>query len=223
MTKFKEKLCFLKNLKQKQKKIPSLLKNYNYLKFYPGKFLKRDLFIYKNSKLGGCFHYSLKKRYYIKKNIYTNLRKALFFFKAPKLIFLYKSVRGGFLGFTGNFSGFLSLKLVLKAKQTILKYKKYCLVVASCLPYSITKKRALLFTRAGMLYNFRKPNNRKTRRKKYRKVFIMPILKFLFTFKHLFFHKFLNYFSCSFNNLKNLKNFKYALYNFFTHLYKILI
>lgn len=181
-------------------------------------FLKIEFFLYKNSKLNlHTFTYGILKTY-IKKPIYfslKNLKNSIFHLG---LLFVYKSTRGGFLGFSNKISGFIPITYLRLLKPRILFYKKYFILIkSSCASYNITKFPMLLYYNSGFIrnYNFFKKD------KKYLRKFSFKKLNFIFSFKEIFLKKYLCYFSKII--LKDFcKNFTFYFYSFLLKLIYIL-
>lgn len=188
-----------------------LKKKFKRLKFLfrlkTGKFLKSNFFIYRHSKLPSIYFLSIHFNIYIKKKIYFSLNKLKSLLQQLNLVFIYKSIRGGFLGFSNNILGFFSKKYFLKLKFLIRKnfnllmYKNYFILlnIINCLPYKYTQISSLTTYNSGFIRNFQKIKKKKTLRrfffKRFRFFFLVPFFilqkKILYLKKNLV--KLLNY------------------------------
>lgn len=178
-------------LKKKYKKIS--LK----VRLKTGFFLKSELFIYKHSKLKFYNFSGIKFKSYKKKNIYLNLNVLNNSFSNFGLLFVYKSVRGGFLGFSNKIVGFLTLKHFILFKKDILFYKKYLVIEsAACIPYNITNFPGFSLYTSGLKRHFA------YLKKKSLSKFYFKRFKFIFSSKKYFFKKYLKYFLQFFFHLK---------------------
>jgi len=118
-----------------------------------GKFLKCNIFMYTHSKLKFIYFLGTQFNTYIKKKIYFSLNNLKNTLKQLNIIFIYKNVRGGFLGFSNTILGFFSkkyfkkLKIYLKQKTNLLIYKNYFILlhILSCVPYKYTNFSSFFF------------------------------------------------------------------------------
>jgi len=76
-------------------------------------FFKADFFIYRHSKLKIYNFNSSIFKSYIKKNIYLNLKLLKNSLNKIQSLFIFRSIRGGFIGFTNKITGFLPLKFFI--------------------------------------------------------------------------------------------------------------
>ncbi len=149
-------LEFTYKLKKKFKRIKFLSKK------KMGSYVKGNFFLYKHSKLTSIFFFSIRFNTYIKKKIYFSLNNLKFLLKNLNLVFIYKNIRGGFLGFSNNILGFFSKKYFLKLKVFIkrnfnlLIYKKYFILLnmLTCLPYKYTNYSTFFIYKSGFIRNF---------------------------------------------------------------------
>lgn len=216
----KKKIILIENyLNEFSIKLKKKFKRLNFFfKLTCGKFLNGNLFVYKHSKLKFYSFISLRLKMYLKKNIYIALKNLKFFFKKSNTIFIYKSVRGGFLGFSNSISGYLSKQLLLKSNLRVLKYKKYFLLNnIFCSMYSISNIKSFFFSNCGIIKNFNK--------KKYisRRRLIFKKFKFLFTPNSTYYKRFLLRISFIINNLNYITLFKTYFNLIFLKLYKCLL
>lgn len=177
--------CFIFCLKTKYKKLglSSRLKT--------AFFFKTEFFIYKYSKLSNYSFTATILKTYIKKPIYLNLNKLKNSILSLGLLFIYKNIRGGFYGFTNKITGFLPTQYLLLLKPRLIFYKKYFLITNSaCFPYTITKLPMFLYYDSGFIrnYSFIKKDKKQLRH------FFFKKFNFIFSFKKLFFKKYLQYF-----------------------------
>ncbi len=172
-----------------------------------GKFLKYSIFMYKHSKLTSIFFVGARFNTYIKKNIYFALNNLKNTLDNLNLVFIYKNVRGGFLGFSNFILGFFSkkyfkqLKNFIKQKLNLLIYKKYFILlhILSCLPYKYTNFSSIFLFNSGYIRTFQKIKKKKKLRR-----FFFKRLKFFFLMPFFFFKKKIFYIKKNF-----LKIFKY--------------
>lgn len=214
----KKKIFFLDNYLEEFNLI--LKKKFRRLNFFfklkSGNFLKGHLFTLKHAKLKFYSFISVRLKKHLKKKIDIALKSLKYFFRQSNLIFIYKSIRGGFLGFTNKISGYLSKQHLLNFNKSIFKYKKYFLLYnVSCILYSLSNNKALFFSRCGTTKNFRK-------RKNVSKILIFKKFKFLFNLNFKYYKRFLNYIyyilvTCTFS--KNLTMYYTTL---FFKLYKLI-
>lgn len=129
----------------------------HFFKLKLGSSFKSDLFAFKHSKLKIFMFISVKFKSYLKKNL-TNCLNSLKTLNQPlNTLFLYKSIRGGFLGFSNKLCGYISKTVLAHSKIKILKYKKYCIVHHfSTTPYFLANYKNFYFYNVGFLRNFRK-------------------------------------------------------------------
>lgn len=215
----KKKIILLDNyLNEFNIKIKKKFKRLNFLsRLQSGNFFKGDLFVYKHSKLSFYFFITLGFKTYLKKNIYLNLNNLKSLLKKSNIVFIYKSIRGGFLGFSNKICGYLSKHLLLKSKEKIIKYKRYCLLYnAVCLPYMSTNLKSFFFYNTGFTKNFRKIKN------SFRKL-IFKRFKFLFNFNTIYYKRSLLYYISILQTTTLKNNFNIYFYNFFLKLYKTLV
>jgi len=146
-------------------KLKKKFKRLKYLfKIKTGKFLKCNLFLYKHSKLLSIYFLSIRFNIYLKKHIYFSLNKLKKNLQSLHLVFIFKSTRGGFLGFSNNILGFFSksyfirLQFYIKDNINLLIYKKYFILVniLSCLSYKYTNFSTFFIYNAGNTRNFQK-------------------------------------------------------------------
>jgi hypothetical protein len=214
----KKKIIFIENYLQEFS--IKLKKKFRRLGFFfkltCGNFLKGDLFVYKHSKLKFYSFISLRLKIYLKKNIYIALKKFKYIFTKSNTIFVYKSVRGGFLGFSNGISGYLSKQLLLKSTLRLLRYKKYFLFYnIICVPYSIASIKSFFFFSCGMIKNF---NNHKNKTRS----LIFKKFKFIFTSNSIYYKRILLYISFIMANLNYFTLFKAYFNTMFLKLYKLL-
>lgn len=182
-------------LRKKYKKL-----NVNF-RLKTGFFFKSDLFIYKHSKLKYYNFQSIKYKSYLKKNIYFCLKYLKNSIFNLGLLFIYKSVRGGFLGFSNKIVGFLTLKYFIFFKKNTLFYKKYLIfAMATCLPFAITNFPVFSLYTSGFKRKFSSLRKKKLAR------FYFQRFKFFFSSKIIFFKKYLKYFLKSIYSLKLYKS-----------------
>jgi hypothetical protein len=198
-------------------KIKKNFRRLNFLtKLKSGDFFKGNLFIYKHSKLSFYYFISLGFKTYIKKNIYLNLNSLKCLLKKSNFIFIFKSIRGGFLGFSNKICGYISKNILIKSKEKLLKYKKYCLLGNStCLPFISTNAKSFFFFNTGFIKNFRKSKNSF-------RTLIFKRFKFFFNFNRPYYKRFLFYIISMFHRFFN-KNLNNYFYNIFLKLYKFLL
>lgn len=207
-------------------KLKKKFKRLKYLfKIKTGKYLKSNLFIYRHSKLITIYFLSVRFNIYLKKKIYFSLNKLKFIIQQLNLVFIYKSTRGGFLGFSNNILGFFSKKYFLKLKFylqeniNLLIYKKYFIFlnILNCLPYKYTNFSSLYIFKAGYIRNFQKIKKKKKLRrfffKRFRFFFLVP---FFFLKKKIFYFK---------NNFLKILKYKssflfFSLFKFFISFFK---
>jgi hypothetical protein len=196
-------------------KIKKKFRRLNFLiKKKSGSFLKGDLFIYKHSKLNFYYFISLGFKTYIKKKIYFTLNSLKFLIKNFNIVFIYKIIRGGFIGFSNKILGYISKNILVKSKEKIFKYKNYYLLQKiTCVPFFSSNIKSFFFFSNGFIKNFRKSTNRK---------FFFKRFKFLFNFNSIFYKRFILYFIALFKN-NNIQNFNNYFYNIFFKLYKFLL
>lgn len=215
----KKKIILLDNyLSEFNIKIKKKFRRLNFLlNLKSGNFLKSDLFIYKHSRLKFYFFISLGFKTYIKKNIYKNLNNFKNLLVKSNLIFLFKSIRGGFLGFSNKIIGYLSKRNLIKSAENLFRYKKYCLLQnVACLPYSIDAQKSFSFYNTGFTRNFRKSKN------SFRNL-IFKRFKFFFNFKKFNYTRFIQYFFFILKQTSVKNSFNTYFYNFFFKLYKLLL
>jgi hypothetical protein len=182
-----------------------------------GNFLKSDLFIYKHSRLSFYFFISLGFKTYIKKNIYINLITVKKLILKSNIIFLFKSIRGGFLGFSNKFIGYLSKRNLIKSAENLFRYKKYCILKNfTCMPYSFSFQKAFSYYTTGFTRNF-------GRSKTSFRNLLFKRFKFFFSFKKFNYLRFVQIFSLILKSIKSKNLLNICFYNFFLKLYKLLI
>lgn len=203
-------------------KLKKKFKRLKYLfKIKSGKFLKCNLFLYKHSKLLSIYFLSVRFNIYLKKHIYFSLNKLKFFLQHLHLVFIFKNIRGGFLGFSNNILGFFSknyfirLQFYITNNINLLIYKKYFILVnlLSCLPYKYTNFSTLFIYKTGTIRNFQKIKNKKTLRR-----FFFKRFKFFFLVPLFILKKKIKYFK---NNLLSFFKFKSSI--FFIFIFKFFI
>jgi hypothetical protein len=201
-----------------------LKKKFKRLKFLfqvkTGKFLKSNFFIYRHSKLPSIYFFSIRFNTYIKKKIYFSLNKLKFLLQQLNLVFIYKNIRGGFLGFSNNILGFFSkkyflkLKFIFQKKFNLLIYKKYFILlnILNCLPYKYTNISTLTTYTAGYIRNFQKFKKKKTLRR-----FFFKRFKFFFLVPLFILQKKILYLKKNFLKILNYKSSSlfYFIFNFF--------
>ena len=168
---------FSYKLKKKFKRVKFLSK------IKMGIYLKGNFFLYRHSKLTSIFFLSIRFHAYLKKKIYFSLNNLKFLLKNLNFVFIYKNIRGGFLGFSNNIVGFFSKKYLLKLKIFIKKdvnlliYKKYFILLhlLTCLPYKYTNYSTFFMYKAGFIRNFQKIKKKKSLRR-----FFFKRFKFFF-------------------------------------------
>lgn len=201
-------------------KLKKKFKRLKYLfKLKTGKYLKCNLFIYKLSKLITIYFLSARFNIYLKKKIYFSLNKLKFIIQQLNLVFIYKSTRGGFLGFSNNILGFfskkyfLNLQYYLQENINLLIYKKYFIFlnILNCLPYKYTNLSSLYIYKAGYIRNFQKIKKKKTLRR-----FFFKRFKFFFLVPFFIFKKKIMYIK---NNYINILKYKSSF--LFNSLFKI--
>jgi hypothetical protein len=195
-----------------------------------GKYLKGNFFIYRHSKLTSIYFYSIRFNVYIKKKIYFSLNNLKYILKNLNLVFIYKNVRGGFLGFSSNILGFFSKSHFLNLNSFLIKYtslliyKKYFILfnILNCLPYKYTQIPSFFSYKASYIRNFQKVKKKKKLRRFFFKrfkffflissfilkkkiLYIKKNLKFIFKFKSLCFINFIFKFFFSFLLLNKKK------------------
>lgn len=215
----KKKIILLDNyLTEFNIKIKKKYRRLNFLlNLKSGNFLKSDLFIYNHSRLKFYFFISLGFKTYIKKNIYLTLNRFKNLLLKSNLIFLFKSIRGGFLGFSNKIVGYLSKRNLIKSSETLFRYKKYCLLQnITCLPYALSAQKSFSFYNTGFTRNFRKSKN------SFRNL-IFKRFKFFFNFKKFTYIRLLQYFFLILKQASIKNNLNIYFYNFFLTLYKLLL
>lgn len=215
----KKKIFFLDNyLEEFSIKLKKKFRRLNFFfNLKSGNFLKGQLFVFKHSKLKFYSFISLRLKFHLKKKIYFALKSLKYFFRQSNLILIYKSVRGGFLGFTNKVSGFLSKQHLLSSDISLFKYKKcFLLYNVSCVSYSLSNFKAFFFSRCGILKNFRK-------RKATTAILIFKKFKFFFSLNLKYYKRFLNYISFILCNCTFSSFFKQYYTTLFFKLYKLLL
>lgn len=204
------------SFKQKKK-----IKRLNFLcQLKTGKFFKGNLFLYRHSKLPLIYFFSISFYTYIKKKIFFSFYKLQYLVQELCLVFIYKNVRGGFLGFSNNVLGFfskkyfLNLKLYLKEGVNLLTYKKYFILIniISCLPYKYTQMPTLINSSFGYSRNFQKIKIKKKLR-----LFFFKRFKFFFLVPFFILQKKIFYIKKNFLYLLSYKSFIFFsfIFNFF--------
>lgn len=176
-------------------------------------FFKTEFFIYKSSKLSQYSFTATMLKTYIKKPIYLNLNNLKNSILHFGLLFVYKSTRGGFYGFTNKITGFLPTQYLILLKPRLIFYKKYFIITkGSCAPYTVTKLPMFLYYNSGFIrnYSFVKTNKKQLRQ------FFFKKFNFIFSFKKIFLKKYLQYFlmtllSSRISSNKNLFFYFYSL------------
>lgn len=215
----KKKIFLLENYLEKfSLKLKKKFRRLNFFfKLKSGNFLKGHLFILKHSKLKFYSFVSLRLKMYLKKKIYIALKNIKYFLKQSNLIFIYKSVRGGFLGFTNKISGYLSKQHVLQSTLSFFKYNKcFLLYNVSCVSYSLSNFKSLFFSHCGVLKNFRK-------RKKAPKTLIFKKFKFFFSLNFKYYKRLLRYIYFILLNFTSSKFFKIYYTTLFFKVYKLIL
>jgi hypothetical protein len=198
---------FIFKIRKKYKKIKK--KN----KFKVGSFIKCNLFIYKHSLLSFYFFKSVKLKTNFKYPIYFSLRSLKTLSTQNQFIYIFKIIRGGFLGFSNKICAFFSKNFLIQLKNNIIRFKHYFLVLTKCLPYSITQSKSFIFFNSGFTRKFRKL-------KKYKKNFFFKRFKFRFNCSSFYLtKKLLKFFTFKFLNYK----LKYYFYNLFFKIFKFLL
>ena len=198
---------FTFNVKKKKNRLGFLFKR------KLGSFLKADLFIYRHSKLKFIYFFSLRFKIYVKKKIFFNLHQLKYSLENLQLVYIYRSVRGGFFGFSNNIVGFLSkktyVKLKIKKRFNILWYKNYFILIniLKCLPYSLTNYSTFIFHKVGLIRNFAKIKKKSTLR-----LFFFKRFKFILTSDFFLLKKNLFFFK---RNLKKFLNYNSTLLFYF--------
>ena len=204
-------LEFSFKLKKKFKRLKYLVKT------KIGKFLKCNLFLYRHSKLLSIYFLSVRFNIYLKKNIYVSINKLKNLLQRLQLVFIFKSTRGGFLGFSNNILGFFSrnyfirLQFYIKNNINLLIYKKYFILIniLSCLPYKYTNFSTFFIYKAGNIRNFQKVKKKKTLRRFYFKRF-----KFFFLVPFFIFENKINYFKKNIISLLKIKSSSFFIFVF---------
>lgn len=208
-------------------KLKKKFKRLKYLfKIQTGKYLKCNFFIYKHSKLLSIYFISVRFNVYLKKKIYFSLNKLKFILQQLNLVFIFKNIRGGFLGFSNNILGFFSkihfikLEYFIKMNINLLIYKNYFILLdlITCLPYKYSNISTFFFYKSGYIRNFQKIKKKKTLRR-----FFFKRLKFFFLVPFFIFKKKLLYFKNNFLNIlkcKSLVLFFFIFKFFFSFLIK---
>jgi hypothetical protein len=215
----KKKIILLDNyLSEFNIKIKKKFRRLNFLfNLKSGNFLKSDLFIYKHSRLNFYFFISLGFKTYIKKNIYGNINNFKNLLLKSNLIFLFKSIRGGFLGFSNKIVGYLSKRNLIRSSENLFRYKKYCILQnATCVPYSLSFQKSFSYYNTGFTRNFGKSKS------SFRNL-IFKRFKFFFNFKKFNYIRFQQYFFLIIKFLNSKLVFNTYFYNFFFKLYKLLV
>lgn len=197
---------FFFNVKKKKKRLGFLFKR----KF--GGFLKADIFIYRHSKLNLIYFFSLRFKIYIKKKLFFSLNTLKHSIDHLQLVYIYKTIRGGFLGFSNNIFGFLSKKTYFKLKKkifNILFYKNYFILLNTlkCLPYSLTNFSTFIFHKVGFIRNFAKIKKKPTLR-----LFFFKRFKLILTSEYFLLRKNLLFFKL---NLKKILKYNSILVFYF--------
>lgn len=188
-------------------------KSFTRLKFYAGlqsgKFLKAEVFLFKSLYTDKHLLFSFNFQAYIKKNIKKILNSLSITLFAANLVFFYKSIPGGFLGFSNKICGYISKKKFYKIKEKCLRYKRYYLVFnVLCAPKLMTAP-SFRFGPVSNLQNYtqRGISNRFTFIFNAKSVLLNSLLgKIILILKKVLFTNLNNYF-----------------YNVFFKLYKLLI
>lgn len=215
----KKKILLLDNyLSEFNIKIKKKIYRLNFLsKLKSGNFLKSDLFIYKHSRLKFYFFISLGFKTYIKKNIHSNLNTLKKNLLKSTLIFLFKSIRGGFLGFSNKIVGYLSKRTLIKSVENVVRFKKYCLLQnGTYMPYSLSSQKAFIFYNTGVTRKFRRTKN-------FCKNLIFKRFKFFFNFKNFHYIRFIQHFFLILKQLNHKICFIKYFSNFFFKLYRLLL
>jgi len=132
-----------------------------------------------------------------------------------QLFFIFKSIRGGFIGFSNKLCGFLPLNFFNINKKRILFYKKYFLFNSSLVDsFFNVNCPSLFFFSSGYIRNFNKI-------KKSLRHFFFTRFKFVFFFKNFFFKKFVKYILRTFLRF-NLYNSKIIIFSLFFKLFLLL-
>jgi hypothetical protein len=207
-------------------KLKKKFKRLKYLfKINTGKFLKSNLFLYRYSKLTSIFFFSIRFHSYIKKSLYFSILKLKYLLQNLNLVFFYKSIRGGFLGFSNNILGFFSkknffyLKFFIKKNLNFILYKKYFILIniLNCIPFKDTNLSTIFIHNAGYIRNFQKI------KKKSLRLFFFKRFKFNFLISSLILKKKILFFRKNFLNFKkynSTKIFFFILKNFFFLFFK---
>lgn len=200
---------FVVYLKKKYKKLGFTSK------FKPAFFYKAEVFIFKHSNLKYYNFVGLTLKTYIKKNIYLHLNLLKNSINKIQILFIYKSIRGGFLGFSNKISGFLPLKFFTIGKNNIRFYKNYFILISSLLTSFFNTHYARFFIfNSGFIRNFRKV-------KPHLRRFFFKRFKFIFCFKNFFFKKYATYFLKSFSAFKT-HNSLFVYFSIFFKLFFLL-
>lgn len=183
-------------------------------------FFKTEFYIYKSSKLKDYSFTGTMLKTYIKKPIYLNLNNLKNSILRLGLLFIYKSVRGGFYGFTNKITGFLPTQYLVLLKPRLIFYRKYFIITnGSCTPYVITKLPTFLYYNASFIrnYNFVKNDKKQLRH------FFFKKFNFIFSFKKLFFKKYLQYFLKIILLNPNLKLAQNVFFYFYSLMLKLIL
>ena len=152
--------------------------------FKTGFFLKADLFIYRHSKLKLYNFKSIRFKSYLKKNIYLDIKYIKNSLNNLGILFIFRSVRGGFLGFSNKIVGFLTLKHFILFKKNVIFYNNYFVVsVATLIPFNITNFSTLSISISGFKRKY------SSLKKKKLSSFYFNRIKFIFTCKKYFLKK----------------------------------
>lgn len=215
----KHKIIFLENyLEEFSLNLKKKFRRLNFFfKLKSGNFFKGHLFSLKHSKLKYYSFISVRLKTYLKKNFYLTLKKLKYFFRQSNLIFIYKSIRGGFLGFTNNISGYLSKKHLLTSNQSIFKYKNYFLLYnVICISYSLSNFKSFIFSKCGIIKKFRKHKSES-------KILIFKKFKFFFNVNFNYYKCLLKYISFVLSKNNSFILLKQYYITFFFKLYKLIL
>jgi hypothetical protein len=202
------------------------LKRLKYIyKLSLGKFLTCNIFLYKYSKLTSIFFLGVRFNIYIKKKIYFSLHTLKYILEQLNLVFIYKNIRGGFLGFSNNILGFFSKKYFKKLKNFIKKnlnlllYKKYFILlnILSCLPYKYTNFSSFFFFNSGYIRTFQKIKKKKTLRR-----FFFKRFKFFFSVPFFILQKKISYLKKNFLKILKYKS-SFLFYFIFKYFFSFLV
>lgn len=190
-----------------------------------GKFLSCNIFLYKHSKISSIFFFGVRFNIYIKKKIYFSLYTLKYLLQNLNLVFIYKNIRGGFLGFSNNIIGFFSKKYFkklenfIKKKLNLLIYKKYFILlhVLTCLPYKYTNYSSFFFFSSGYIRTFQKIKKKKTLRR-----FFFKRFKFFFLVPFFLLQKKILYLKKNFLNILKYKS-SFLFYFIFKYFFSFLI